>query len=87
MESLDIEIKKELEAGEYDKYIKDKCISCGTPIPATRKHYGQYGNYCIKCSIKSGKRTMEAQRQRRLTRETKANQLKKRMAKKNKIKS
>ncbi|MHA1400067.1 MAG: hypothetical protein ACTSQE_06945 [Candidatus Heimdallarchaeaceae archaeon] len=29
---------------------KNKCVACGARIPARRKHYNKYGNYCVVCT-------------------------------------
>jgi len=38
---------------DYEKYIKNYCVSCETSIPKTWTHYLNYGNYCSQCSGKA----------------------------------
>jgi len=53
MESLTIlnqEVEKEIQSGEFENAIKDRCAWCGANIPGDIGHYASYGNACSPCN-------------------------------------
>lgn len=35
--------------------IKDHCVLCGNPIPATLEHFLERGNWCSRCNAEAGR--------------------------------
>lgn len=47
-------IRSEIENGNFEKNIKDKCAWCNASIPTSTDYHITYGNSCTECSARAG---------------------------------
>ena len=45
-------LKQKYNLKDYEKNLKDHCVSCGKEMKNNLTHYEFHGNYCIDCSAK-----------------------------------